>query len=287
VTSKSSSRRLDRVRDIWTTHLYVSRINKNLTWCHLVKQCNTPQHTATYCNTPQICNALQHTCNILATHIRQKTAKHCSTLQHTATHSNAPVSKMAPSGNTYDFETATLESENGCSSKKNENHCVWHSVCCSVRCSVLQCVLKIAAHGKQKLTRISQCVNISFSKHKFENHNALTQVATPMLVCCSVLQCVAVCCSVLQCVAVCCSVLQCVAACRSVLQSVAVCYSVLQYAAVCCSVGCRMNFGPKIERFLRIIFENSKILQLYQVLLEFNKNCWRRTSSAGVKQVLS
>jgi len=34
-----------------------------------------------------------------------------------------------------------------------------------------------------------------------------------VVVCCSVLQCVAVCCSVLQCVAVCCSVLQCVAVC--------------------------------------------------------------------------
>jgi len=34
-----------------------------------------------------------------------------------------------------------------------------------------------------------------------------------LLMCCSVLQCVAVCCSVLQCVAVCCSVLQCVAVC--------------------------------------------------------------------------
>jgi len=44
-----------------------------------------------------------------------------------------------------------------------------------------------------------------------------------VVVCCSVLQCVAVCCSKLQCVAVCCSVLQCVAVCCSVLQCVAVC----------------------------------------------------------------
>ena len=37
-----------------------------------------------------------------------------------------------------------------------------------------------------------------------------------ILLCCSVLQCVAVCCSVLQCVAACCSVLQCVAVCCGV-----------------------------------------------------------------------
>ena len=39
---------------------------------------------------------------------------------------------------------------------------------------------------------------------------------------CSVWQCVAVCCSELQCAAVCCSVLQCVAMCCTVLQCVAV-----------------------------------------------------------------
>jgi len=91
----------------------------------------------------------------------------------------------------------------------------------------------------------------------------------PLLVCCSVVQCVAVCCSVMQrvavscrvlqsvaSVAVCCSlvvsssaasgVLQCVAVCCSVLQCVArpssaplpllVCCSVLQSVAVCCSL---------------------------------------------------
>ena len=52
-----------------------------------------------------------------------------------------------------------------------------------------------------------------------------------VVVCCSVLQCVAVCCSVLQYDAVCCSVLQCVAVCCSVLQRVAVCWK-----TVCCSV---------------------------------------------------
>jgi len=51
-------------------------------------------------------------------------------------------------------------------------------------------------------------------------------VETVLIVCCSVLQCVAVCCSVLQCVAVCCSV--CCSMCCSVLQCVAVYCSVLQ-----------------------------------------------------------
>jgi len=78
----------------------------------------------------------------------------------------------------------------------------------------------------------------------------------PVVMCCSVLQCVAVCCSVLQCVAVCCSELQCVAVCCTVLQCIAVCQlpsltqdrssktgirivawcSALQCVAVCCSV---------------------------------------------------
>jgi len=48
--------------------------------------------------------------------------------------------------------------------------------------------------------------------------SGLNQPESHVVVCCSVLQCVAVCCSVLQCVAVCCSVLQCVAVCCSVLQ---------------------------------------------------------------------
>jgi len=66
-----------------------------------------------------------------------------------------------------------------------------------------------------------------------------------MLVCYSVLQCVAVCCGVLQCVVLCCSVLLLTApvlvrnllCCHvSVLQYVAVRCSVLQCVAVCCSV---------------------------------------------------
>jgi len=82
-------------------------------------------------------------------------------------------------------------------------------------------------------------------------------VCLSVVVCYSVLQCVAVCCSMLQCVAVCHTVcaglcliggsicknvcislvlLQCVAVFCSVLQCIAVCCSVLQCAAVCCSV---------------------------------------------------
>jgi len=69
-----------------------------------------------------------------------------------------------------------------------------------------------------------------------------------VLVCCSVLQCIAVCCSMLLCVLVFCNVLQtwswirfpsmlqCAAVCCSVLQCVAGSCSVLQCVAACCSV---------------------------------------------------
>ena len=73
-----------------------------------------------------------------------------------------------------------------------------------------------------------------------------------VVVCCSVLQCVAACCSGLQCVAVCGSVLHCVAVSFCIcippstlyagdlygvlVHSVVVCCSVLQRAAVCCRV---------------------------------------------------
>jgi len=113
---------------------------------HTATHCNTLQHTATYCNT------LQHTathCNTLNVVALQHTATHCSTLQHTVTHSAL--------------------------------RCV--AVCCSMRCSALQCVAG-CQYG------VVQCV----------------------AVCSGVLQCVAMCSGVVQCVAVCSGVLQCVAA---------------------------------------------------------------------------
>jgi len=69
----------------------------------------------------------------------------------------------------------------------------------------------------------------------------------------TVLQCVVVCCSVLQCVAafwrVCCSVLQCVAVYRRVLARVVVCCSVLQSAVMCCSVSqCVAMCCRKLQR---------------------------------------
>jgi len=68
----------------------------------------------------------------------------------------------------------------------------------------------------------------------------LDDIASCVVVCCSMLQRVAVCCSVLRRVAVHCNVLKCVcqcaAVCRSALQCAAVCCSVLQCAAVCCRV---------------------------------------------------
>jgi len=50
---------------------------------------------------------------------------------------------------------------------------------------------------------------IIYMSHKLD---AERTIRTMLMLCCSVLQCVAVCCSVLQCMAVCCSVLQCVSA---------------------------------------------------------------------------
>jgi len=78
-----------------------------------------------------------------------------------------------------------------------------------------------------------------------------------VMVCYSVLHCVAVCCSMLQCVpafciallyvAVCCSMFQCVSVFCSLLPCVALCYSVIQCVAVCCSVlhDCRQLQGDR------------------------------------------
>ena len=57
-----------------------------------------------------------------------------------------------------------------------------------------------------------------------------------VVLCCSVLQCVAVCCSVLQCVAVCCSVLQCVAVAKTLKpQCTASLLPKLQHNAIKCN----------------------------------------------------
>jgi len=78
-----------------------------------------------------------------------------------------------------------------------------------------------------------------------------------VMVCCSVLQCVAVYCSVLHCVsafcivlqyvAVCFSGFQCFAVCCSLLPCVAVCYSVFHCVVLCCSVmhDCRQLQGDR------------------------------------------
>ena len=86
--------------------------------------------------------------------------------------------------------------------------------------------------------------------HIYTMVRAMRYFLQDIILCCSVLHCVAVCCSMLQHVYVTwlvhvtystffktlyCSVLQCVAVCCSVLQCVAVCWNVLQCVAVCCS----------------------------------------------------
>jgi len=73
--------------------------------------------------------------------------------------------------------------------------------------------------------RLSVCVRTSSREYA---DGARASCNRRMLVCCSVLQCVAMCFSVLQCAAVCCSVVQCVAVCCSVVQRGAVCFSVVQ-----------------------------------------------------------
>jgi len=89
-------------------------------------------------------------------------------------------------------------------------------------------------------------------KRDLDRGNIHETFSFELLLCCSVLQCVAVCrsvlqcvavhCSVLQCVEVCCSVLRCVSVCRSVLQCVAVRCRVLQCVAVCCSENMHKTF---------------------------------------------
>ena len=125
--------------------------------------------------------------------------------------------------------------------------------CVAVCCSILQCVPFGRLHTfgrlhiKKRLCILAPCTQTAASLFSdfLHTHRGISAnfgaSARPInhmavLVCCSVLQCVAVCCSVLQCVAVstaykphgCLGMLQCVAVCCSVLQCVAVCCSVLQ-----------------------------------------------------------
>jgi len=69
--------------------------------------------------------------------------------------------------------------------------------------------------------------------HLCEYIRSYVYTCTPIVMCCSLLQCIAVCYKVLQSVVVCCSVFQCVAMCCSVLQCIALC---LQCVAARCSV---------------------------------------------------
>jgi len=145
----------------------------------------------------------------------------------------------------------------------------------AVGCRVLQ--------GVAECCRVLQCVALycSVLQHVVDTLRACSSSMTigtlataffvSLMMCCSVLQCVAVCCSVLQCVAVYHSVLQHVAvtsrACSSsmstgklatafsvplmvrcsVLQCVAVCCSVLQCVAACCSVTARCSHPPHLS----------------------------------------
>ena len=114
-------------------------------------------------------------------------------------------------------------------------------ICCSVCCSVLQCVA----------VRSRVLLKSAFPRRTLLSLLPTWRSAVCVAVCCSVLQCVAVCYSSAfsrralscfspdQCVSVC------AAACCSVLQCVAVCCSVLLCVAVCCSADKRTHIHTK------------------------------------------
>ena len=141
--------------------------------------------------------------------------------------------------NTYESVALLDSSKRKLRCGASEIHCV--AVCCSVLQYVAACC--------------SASPWVTFTVSMGSEDCTLTHTRNVLVVCCSVLYCVAVCCSVLQCEAVCCSVLQHAAVCCSVLQRVAesrmvshsmyplaVCCSVLQRVAACYSLlQCNMS----------------------------------------------
>ena len=109
-----------------------------------------------------------------------------------------------------------------CSVSRLNCHSVLQCVACvAVCCSVLQCVAVCCS----MLQCVAACCGVYGSVSHLDSHililccnmgecvarNQSCSVSRlTVIVCCSVLQCVAVCRSMLQCVAVCCSVLRCV-----------------------------------------------------------------------------
>jgi len=186
--------------------------------------CNTLKHTAPHCNILQHteCNAVRHA----ATNCNKLTATHCSTLQHT--HHNALqhtatlqdwMQHTATHCNTLQH-TATLQEHSARPSHLQAD--IFKSQLAiqvtELHDFVLQCVVVCCSVLQCVAVCYIQCVAVCCSARYASDWRACHCVA----VCCSVLH--SVCCSVLQCVAVWCSVLQCVAVCCSVLQCVAVCY---------------------------------------------------------------
>jgi len=93
-------------------------------------------------------------------------------------------------------------------------------VCVSVRACMFECSILMASlppycnNGVAKILKHKVSFAQAFLPHS-PTTTGLWSFGTELMVCCSVLQCVAVCCSVLQCVAVCCNV------CRDSLQGLA------------------------------------------------------------------
>jgi len=233
----------------------VSRCNGGQS--HIVMHCNTLRHTATNvygCNCGQDhtathcktlhdtawhCKTLQHTARHgktlqhSATHCHAWLWHYCNTLPHTATHCNKR--EQIQWWTRWQFSqrsTSLMMSLLSTSTWRISCTLSWpprSSLCCSVLqyvavcCTVLHCLEHHLATDLMHFVLASKVFCCSV-------------LHCGLVVCRSVMRCVALICSVLQCVAVCCSVLQCVFVFKIVLISKKNhVLRVLQCVAVCCT----------------------------------------------------
>ena len=143
------------------------RVSRASSWAHILNMNHRNRMPATYCNT------LQHTAthrttsqplNLSLTELKH-TAPRCTALQHTATHYTAP--------------------------QHNATHCttLYHT---ATHCTTLQHIAPHCITLHHTATRSNTLQHTATQKHTTLYH------ASPDIVCCSVLQCVAVTFSVLQ-----------------------------------------------------------------------------------------
>jgi len=137
---------------------------------HTATHCNTLQHTATHCNTLHLLLFHSH-CRTL-----QNTATHCNTLQHTATHyitlhlllefPTEPISCDRPYHSPGNMSIlVTREKKTDFSMHLSYDPPRFEQVCCSVCCSVLQCVAARCPKHTRSTTHsfIAFCSNIHFT----------------------------------------------------------------------------------------------------------------------------